>query len=144
MADTPIYALFCPCGGEIMFPDDERGFTFACGCGNRYRAPYRETWTQRFVGMLRWAWLTWRLPRRHHIAFGAPRSPYRAEALIRCPLCAAVPTPDQRWGCQFCACSWNTFATRGRCPGCNFRYRATMCLACERMSHHDDWYAREG
>jgi hypothetical protein len=144
MIDTPIYALHCQCGGDIAFPDHERGFTFACGCGKRYRAPHRKTGTRRLIGTLRWAWRTSRLPRLRRIALAASRSPYRAEAPIRCPLCAAVPTPEQRWGCQFCSCSWNTFATRGRCPGCHFLYRATMCLACDRISRHDDWYASEG
>ena len=144
MTDTLVYALRCPCGAEVTFPDDKRGFWFACGCGKRYCAPHRKILAQRLIGTLVWAWRTWRLPRRRPVALAAARSPYRAEAPIRCPLCAGVPAPEHRWGCQFCACAWNTFATRGRCPGCHFRYRATLCLACRRVSRHDDWYAREG
>jgi hypothetical protein len=112
-----------------------------CRCGSRYFAPLRELWLDRFFGKLRWEWITSRLPRRHPVALGPQR--YPADARIRCPLCAAVVSPDERWHCEFCNCYWNTFATRGRCPGCNFRYPATVCGACDRMSHHDDWYPRE-
>jgi hypothetical protein len=141
MADAPVYLLLCSCGADVAFDDDERGFSVQCRCGRTYFAPLRKTGLERLFGQLRWAWIASRLPRRQPVVFGPHR--YPAEALICCPLCAAVATPDQRWHCRYCYCRWNTFATRGRCPGCNFHFRATTCLTCNRLSRHDDWYARE-
>jgi hypothetical protein len=47
---------------------------------------------------------------------------------IRCPLCKWQPNKSHRWYCadcdhpenfsEGCGTSWNTFTTRGRCPGC--------------------------
>ena len=72
---------------------------------------------------------------------------------IRCPLCAWQPEPSSRWSCQcrdtpepaFASCGtiWNTFATRGRCPGCAHQWRWTSCLACGEFSPHDDWYEQD-
>jgi hypothetical protein len=70
---------------------------------------------------------------------------------IRCPLCRWQPTPVDTWCCdssgpspeQFfggCGTVWNTFATRGRCPGCDHQWRWTVCLRCHGWSLHDDWY----
>jgi DNA-directed RNA polymerase subunit RPC12/RpoP len=69
---------------------------------------------------------------------------------IRCPLCRWQPTPDSSWACRSdgspepffggCGTIWNTFATRGRCPGCGHRWRWTSCLRCEQWSLHEDWY----
>ena len=38
---------------------------------------------------------------------------------------------------------WNTFATRGLCPGCQHQWRYTSCLECAAWSLHEDWYAAE-
>jgi hypothetical protein len=38
---------------------------------------------------------------------------------------------------------WNTFETRGRCPGCRKQWRVTVCLACGVGSPHEDWYHDE-
>jgi hypothetical protein len=69
---------------------------------------------------------------------------------IRCPLCGWRPSASSRWSCislgtpeQFfagCGTVWNTFATGGRCPGCQHQWRWTSCLRCEEWSLHVDWY----
>jgi hypothetical protein len=35
---------------------------------------------------------------------------------------------------------WNTFWTRGLCPGCAKQWDDTQCLECARHSPHKDWY----
>lgn len=72
---------------------------------------------------------------------------------IRCPLCKWQPNASSRWYCSDCdypeffygACytAWNTFETRGRCPGCDHQWRWTSCLACGVFSPHEDWYLKE-
>lgn len=72
---------------------------------------------------------------------------------IRCPLCRWQPRRFDRWMCadspfleRFfggCYTSWNTFETRGLCPGCSHQWLWTTCLACGRDSLHEDWYAEE-
>jgi hypothetical protein len=70
---------------------------------------------------------------------------------IRCPLCSWRPSPSSTWQCVTgpgspeppfigCGTSWNTFATRGRCPGCAHQWRWTSCLRCSGWSPHGDWY----
>jgi len=69
---------------------------------------------------------------------------------IRCPLCRWRPALSSRWCCDhrgtpepaFAACGmiWNTFATRGRCPGCSHQWLWTTCLRCQRASKHQAWY----
>jgi hypothetical protein len=73
---------------------------------------------------------------------------------IRCPRCGWRPADDSRWACvwgdgpeprfQACGTVWNTFATRGRCPGCRHQWRWTSCLECEEWSLHEDWYEEAG
>jgi hypothetical protein len=70
---------------------------------------------------------------------------------IRCPHCAWQPAPSSRWACEGldgeapgfsgCGTEWNTFTTRGRCPGCRHRWRWTVCLRCGDWALHEDWYA---
>ena len=72
---------------------------------------------------------------------------------VRCPLCKWQPNPSHRWFCaqcespEFfadgCGTCWNTFNTRGRCPGCGHQWRWTACLNCEGWSLHSDWYENE-
>jgi hypothetical protein len=72
---------------------------------------------------------------------------------IRCPLCAWRPDAASRWCCDpgnspealfhGCLTVWNTFSTRGRCPGCLHQWRWTSCLRCSGWSLHDDWYEEE-
>ncbi|MCY7374611.1 MAG: hypothetical protein LH472_01400 [Pyrinomonadaceae bacterium] len=66
---------------------------------------------------------------------------------IRCPLCRWQPRTSSRWFCgdadlHFgCGTAWNTFDTRGRCPGCHYRWQKTDCLRCGKSSPHEAWYA---
>ena len=73
---------------------------------------------------------------------------------IRCPLCQWQPTPSSAWMCFSgegtpepffggCGTIWNTFATRGRCPGCAHQWLWTSCLRCHGWSLHEDWYASD-
>jgi hypothetical protein len=69
---------------------------------------------------------------------------------IRCPLCRWQPKASSVWYCaprgdpeyffEGCGTSWNTFATRGLCPGCAHQWRYTACLQCSGWSLHEDWY----
>jgi hypothetical protein len=78
--------------------------------------------------------------------------PDAADEDIRCPLCGWRPGPASRWCCEcvdtpepfFDACGtvWNTFATRGRCPGCQHQWQWTTCLSCLKSSPHEAWYQR--
>jgi hypothetical protein len=61
---------------------------------------------------------------------------------IRCPRCAWEPRREDRWMCT-CLHVWNTFDTRGVCPGCGQEWRETQCLRCKAWSRHHDWYAKE-
>jgi hypothetical protein len=72
---------------------------------------------------------------------------------IRCPKCRWQPRESSRWYCSDagyphffyhgCGTSWNTFETRGRCPGCAHQWRWTDCLHCWQSSPHEDWYEKE-
>jgi len=71
---------------------------------------------------------------------------------IRCPRCHWQPISSSRWTCEAsaapepffhgCRTQWNTFATRGRCPGCAHLWRWTSCLRCAQWSLHEDWYEK--
>jgi hypothetical protein len=61
---------------------------------------------------------------------------------IRCPKCQWIPHSHDRWMCH-CHHVWNTFDTRGKCPGCAFQWTQTMCLACLKFSEHEAWYETE-
>lgn len=58
---------------------------------------------------------------------------------IRCPKCAWEPQRHDRWGCV-CGHVWNTFDTRGVCPGCDATWSETQCLKCKAWSPHEAWY----
>lgn len=64
------------------------------------------------------------------------------EAEIYCPLCAWRPVGEDQWVCtrNDCLTSWNTFWTRGVCPGCSYQWRNTQCFSCEEFSPHESWY----
>ena len=72
---------------------------------------------------------------------------------IRCPLCQWRPPATAAWVCSSvehpeyfdtgCGTVWNTFLTRGLCPGCGHQWTWTGCLACHKWSRHADWYAGE-
>jgi hypothetical protein len=69
---------------------------------------------------------------------------------IRCPHCGWQPAASSVWSCEGsdggqpgfggCGTVWNTFTTRGRCPGCSHRWRWTVCLRCGGWALHEDWY----
>jgi hypothetical protein len=73
---------------------------------------------------------------------------------IRCPLCRWQPDAGSFWFCNDnayperffggCGTAWNTFDTRGLCPGCGHQWRWTGCLSCHGWSLHEDWYANDG
>src|SRR5215510_4975685 len=58
----------------------------------------------------------------------APADDDTAFSRIRCPVCSWQPDASSRWCCDWvgtpepffesCGTVWNTFETRGRCPGC--------------------------
>jgi hypothetical protein len=72
---------------------------------------------------------------------------------IRCPTCGWQPTASSRWMCvdtaapehfsPGCCTAWNTFDTRGCCPGCRHQWRWTACLQCHTWAKHDEWYVPE-
>ena len=69
---------------------------------------------------------------------------------IRCPICRWKPSASSLWYCtdagyphyfyKGCGTAWNTFDTRGRCPGCGHQWKWTDCLRCYSCSPHEDWY----
>jgi hypothetical protein len=61
---------------------------------------------------------------------------------IRCPKCGWEPGRHDRWSCA-CGHVWNTFDTRGVCPGCDAKWNETQCLKCHAWSPHDAWYVDE-
>ena len=73
--------------------------------------------------------------------------------LIRCPYCQWKPTPSSLWRCvdqghpeyfaDGCGTAWNTFITRGLCPGCDHHWHWTACLQCATWSPHEEWYVDE-
>lgn len=86
--------------------------------------------------------------RRTDTFFEAARR--RSSQAVRCPLCQWRPTAASEWLCdpsgtpeppfQACGTVWNTFATRGRCPGCGHQWWWTTCHRCGVCSPHDEWY----
>jgi hypothetical protein len=49
-----------------------------------------------------------------------------------------------QWICapDGCGGSFDTFATRARCPHCDAHFAWTMCPACGKASAHAAWYGR--
>ena len=63
------------------------------------------------------------------------------EPEIFCPRCAWRPKAESRWQCMpSCGTVWNTFWTRGVCPGCHYKWDVSQCLECTEISPHADWY----
>jgi len=58
---------------------------------------------------------------------------------IRCPQCKWTPRTKSLWSCK-CGHHWNTFDTRGLCPGCGYQWEITGCLQCGAVSPHAEWY----
>jgi hypothetical protein len=80
----------------------------------------------------------------------AARDKAKKFSRVRCPLCKWRPKSSSRWYCgdceypeyffEGCGTAWNTFTTRGLCPGCGHQWRWTICLSCQRWSPHEEWY----
>lgn len=63
------------------------------------------------------------------------------KAEIFCPECQWRPRPEDQWECvPSCGTVWNTFWTRGLCPGCGHQWEKTQCIACGKLSPHEAWY----
>jgi hypothetical protein len=58
---------------------------------------------------------------------------------IRCPQCKWATRTKNLWSCK-CGHQWNTFDTRGLCPGCGYQWGITGCLQCGAVSPHLEWY----
>jgi hypothetical protein len=58
---------------------------------------------------------------------------------IRCPRCKWAPRTKILWSCK-CEHQWNTFDTRGLCPGCGYQWERTACFQCGEESPHREWY----
>ena len=86
----------------------------------------------------------------HLVTIPRDKDDDHASERIRCPLCEWTPAPASTWCCfadgtpeppfPWCGTSWNTFATHGRCPGCDHQWKWTSCLRCGGFSLHEDWY----
>lgn len=70
----------------------------------------------------------------------AQRAARSRRGRIRCPTCRWEPLRSSLWRCDHCHHVWNTFETRGSCPGCGFQWERTQCHGCEAWSYHDAWY----
>jgi hypothetical protein len=63
------------------------------------------------------------------------------KAEIYCPHCEWRPQPEDRWMCAHpCGAVWNTFWTRGVCPGCGVKWPQTQCNVCGEWAAHEAWY----
>ena len=62
---------------------------------------------------------------------------------IFCPSCEWRPQPEDRWACVHpCDAVWNTFWTRGVCPGSGVKWPLPQCLVCGEWAAHEAWYHR--
>jgi Zn-dependent protease len=86
---------------------------------------------------------------RSFFAFQASRAMLRLERLPRhghcaCPNCGESAPAGEFWQCGHCGTKFDTFVTRGRCPGCGAWYLETACPHCQASNHVDGWYRPEG
>lgn len=58
---------------------------------------------------------------------------------IQCPICEWQPDGEGYWICT-CGHSWNTFATKAKCPLCGIQWENTSCPACHKSTPHKEWY----
>ena len=95
-------------------------------------------------------WLKGTVPSHGDVETIVKKSTDEGTPRIRCPVCHWQPARESRWCCEVggtpepyfegCRTVWNTFETRGRCPGCAHQWIWTTCHRCEQSSLHQDWY----
>ena len=59
-----------------------------------------------------------------------------------CPHCEWEPLKSTIWTCT-CGHKWNTFDTKGTCPGCERVWSETECRKCRTVSAHESWYIKK-
>ena len=61
---------------------------------------------------------------------------------IRCPLCGWQPDGQPHWQCERCFVQFDTFKTHAHCPtpNCGNAWIYTQCIACHKLSLHEQWY----
>ncbi len=67
-------------------------------------------------------------------------APRHAEAA--CPACKAHPLDGNFWQCEHCGTRFDTFASRGVCPGCGAEFPQTRCFDCLHASPMAQWFAQ--
>jgi Zn-dependent protease len=58
---------------------------------------------------------------------------------VNCPRCSSHPPKGPFWVCDHCQTRFDTFQSRGVCPGCGAWFHETACPDCRRTSHIEDW-----
>ncbi|MCR6642006.1 MAG: hypothetical protein NVV82_24225 [Sporocytophaga sp.] len=61
------------------------------------------------------------------------------DLIIQCSVCEWRPDGEIHWACS-CGHRWNTFKTKGKCPGCKKQWENTRCPGCGKSTPHKDWY----
>ena len=60
---------------------------------------------------------------------------------VQCPKCKVRPyRAGMHWACDKCKQGFDTFKHFGKCPKCNHEHKETMCLSCEELSNHLEFY----
>jgi hypothetical protein len=57
-----------------------------------------------------------------------------------CPRCYQAPPRGRHWVCDECETRFDTFETRGKCPGCGAWFLDTACPHCHESNHIDRWF----
>jgi hypothetical protein len=60
---------------------------------------------------------------------------------VQCPKCKVLPyRAGMHWACDKCKKGFDTFKHFGKCPKCNHEHKETVCLSCEELSNHLEFY----
>ena len=60
---------------------------------------------------------------------------------VQCPKCKTRPyRVGMYWVCDKCDQGFDTFKHFGKCPKCNHEHKETVCLSCEELSNHLEFY----
>ena len=60
---------------------------------------------------------------------------------VQCPKCKIRPyRVGMYWVCDKCDQGFDTFKHFGKCPKCNHEHKKTVCLSCEEISNHLEFY----